>query len=878
MTNRAQRRMASRQGTWAGVEFWYNRAHDESTAQTATRVAQGIEGQRQDLLGIIPTFFADMSGGMVRRAGLHSSSNDLNQVWYNEGLQTHVPFQLTQGYKVVTQATLLSGDYSGYRAANKRVRGVMFGGRMVFAIGSQILTDTSASDPALTVPGTSDGITDTITAMWTGMVGTTPALFVSTDGTTDDTQYTTDPFASTISWTKFVTQSNAADQTNAAQYFPLLGGGYHVMVGRFGNSPSSGLGVWAVSKDATLPASPKPVVYTATKNVEDPNGTTYTTSAMAPSFYYGEQYGSVGWTNLANITASDNSRARSPGAAAGDNVVISLYTHGWPTVAQGIGDSDLITGIQHSVEFLVGSDVHTSLSYVRPSIQLGATAVGVSFGDTFGVSTSDQTNTYGSTTNRLGANLTGADVKQLVLRDLFGLIWDGSGINIYADVDYVSLTLTYKPLGTQVFLKSGGYTCGPLPGRPNTLVYIEPETDDETGVTKTRRPVFINLEYDSVGNRVTASLEYPDVGLSNIEDASSYLGGVAFTGDKSSGLGKQLKTVDSNGRVAGYNFPGFHGSHTVGIATMFDEGPSLLLDVADEDGSQAQWWRLVDTKFHASYPLQSKSNTIASLPLAWAERTLHKAQNRVYRFFPVSTTNLACAYSFVPRNPSTDVLNTNTTEVKQDGPLYLITPEFEIGQVENESTLMLIRHEGDLISATSGAYGTVKYDAELSTDSTTIDSTFASPDVTTGALNTPFQEYQVPSSGKPFRTVQFRITMDNARSSSVKTANALPWYVETKSSRPHLSLFRVYIDWDNTRMQTDDWLSFVARLKAASATQSINDLELGGVGVPAALVGWSGEWLAEDIEQPFNHQAPDSKGQPAVPWLLFQEVRGQISA
>lgn len=907
--------LESRLATWAGVDFYQLGFRDEASQQTASRVAQGIEGQRIDLVGVNADSWTDFSGGMVRRAGLHPRT-DLNQVYYNQGLRTDVPYQLTLPYLLTTQATLTAVDHSGFRAANKRVHSVIFGSRFVACIGTQLFKDTSTTDPTLIVPATADGITDLVTALWVGMVGTSPAVFKGCDGTTDDIRYTTDPFADTVTWTEFVTLSNAADHVSAGQYFPGLGGGNHVMVARIGNDPTSANGLWYVSKDASLPATAQPVVYKDTKDVEGTNATVTVGpispgssgpgrrgDTAVPSVTYSGKSSYAYWTPWANtanaLTQNDtNVTATTIMQAVTDDNAVDVYS------ASGIVSDELVLSdfdfsampvAAIGVGYLYENDAFESnagdnICYYSVQLYANGSPIGVNLatGAELAASDTDTYTPFGGAAIRWGIDgLTGATMRrgmgvgvQFVSFEQAARTTAGSDDQSgQANFDHGRLSITYRMPGTQVKLASGGYTPGPWLSRPNTLVYIEPESDDETGITKARRLCFINLEYDADGDRVVASLEYPDTGLSYVEAIWPGLGGWFVSGDKSSGLGKQIKHVNAQGVVSQYNFSGFHGVTAqsvpipVGIVNGFDEGVSSLIEVANEDGTETQWWRLLDGAYHACTPLQSKSNAIASLPLAWAESVLHRPQNRVYRFFPVSTTHLAAARTFVPRNPLNDVMSNNLTEPKQDGPLYLITPEFELVNFENENALMVVRHGGSQISAVGGSYGTVQYDFEMRTDSTAIDLTFASPDVTTGALDAAFEEYKVPGSGEPFRTMQLKVTLDNDGSggASVKTPNGLPFETETVSKRPHLSMLRVFVDVPSTWRSNTDWLAFVNRLTTASAVQPANELDINGMAITAVLDSWDTEWKPEDVARAPREPA---KGKP--PWLLFRQVRGSI--
>ena len=855
---------------------------DSASPSTAQRIAQGFEGQRIDLMGIIPVKFAGFNGGFVRGSYIHDWRTELNKVAENTGVQTHLDRVAALGWEVVSQAALTAVDHSGFRAANKRVHAAMYNSRFVAAVGAQLFTDTSTSNPALTVPSTADGLSDLITAMGVGQIGSTRALAVA-GGTTDDIQYATNPFAADLSaaWTKMVTLSDTP-YINWLQYLNI-GPGIWVVNGR--PSTALGAGVYHFKNDATLPATLSPVVLSDTKDQSNTANATQTTAAVPGTEAISLPISGIGspkWVNPTNALVDDGSLATSTSvtgpALSADTEMLWIsgfdFKSLFPTSGRDI--VGLTASIQRSEDnaddnvidryIVLGTNARfTGYNSTSNSDEYDMTFVGANKADTASEwPTTEAAASYGGTADKWGAEL-----DALIQRDDFsiGIAVDTAG-NSIAEVDYVTLAVSYRLKGTMPIPGLGGFTCGPLPSRPNVIPSVEPESDDLTGVTVRRLLKFYTFSWDAASDRAIVDITYPATGLPNVEDIIPFQGGVLAVGKASSGIGKQVKHVDSQGEVRNYNFPGFHGAESVGIVNGFDLGNSALLDVADEDGGNAQWWLFNDAKYHGSYPQQSSSSAIASLPLAWAERTLHTAQNRIYRFYPVSTTNLAAARSFVPDNIFDDPMVTNLLEPKVTS-AYVRTPKFEIGPTENEQSILLIRHLGDQISATGGSWGTVKYEYEVATDTATIDTAFATPPVSTGSLNAPFEEYQVPLSGVSARIVMAKMTLTNAGSSSVKTPNGVPWYTEFKSKPPLRSLWKVPIDAAATAASYTSWTNFVRLLKAKSAESLTQTLQLDSApGVPAELIGWDGSFEVPGIGQP----VVIARGKD--PYVLFLESRG----
>ena len=875
---------------WGDVPFWANRVLDTSTPQTAQRIAQGVEGSRADIVGVVPVKFADFSGGLVRASAPRRWDRDLNMVYYNQGIQTHVPGVACLGWLVTTQATLTAVDHSGFRAANKRAHGAMFNNRFYTFLGTQLLKDTSTSDHALTVPATADNVTELVTAAAVITANSTRYLTYA-GSTTDDIQGTTDPSADTVSMTKIVTLTGTP-YINAIVSMPHLGPGVNIIFGQI--TDAGGPGVWFFKESASLPASVSPVVLSDTKDQSNTTNVTETTGATSPHSAYAvglsgtSAVAAEDWVNPTNILLSDDAYAtiNTGGAFTLSDLLIALFDFrslvpptcdilGVTATIERKENDAAVNAVDEIVALVNGLQTTTAVS-TPPSFEGALTYLTANKAISTEWPTTEASATYGSSTDLWGATgLDAATIRDPGLGLALAIDITDSG-SPDASVDHMTLNIAFRRKGTMPKPVLGGYGFA-LPNNPSRVVCVEPVSADTTGVTVRRRLVIYDFEWDATGERPVVTVSYPNTGLSYVEDICPFQDGVLVAGDTSAGLGKQVKHVDSRGDVRNYNFPGFHGSAAVGVVSMFDLGGVALVDVAKEDGTESQWWVLEEGRWHPSWPLQSKSNAISSLPIAWAERTLGTFQNRIYRFFPVSTTNLAAARSFVPRNIKDDPMVTNTSEKKHDGPLYLITPEFEIGPTESENNINLIRHLGRQISAVGGTYGTVTYDVEVSTDSADIDNTFAAPDITTGALDERFEEYKVPSSGKLGRTFQFRMTLDNDGSGgagSTKTPNGLPWYVELSTKRPSLSEWKVFVNATKLWQTGAHWGDLVSRLKTESAEKPVQQFVWSTIDAPAELVGWGGTFAVVKKGSVTRTVSPRTE----EPYLIFSEKRGQTSA
>ena len=428
---------------------------------------------------------------------------------------------------------------------------------------------------------------------------------------------------------------------------------------------------------------------------------------------------------------------------------------------------------------------------------------------------------------------------------------------IYQLADNVALntdpTKMTAAAGSANFIPTGGYFAGRDQLDDLVFYVVAPvQSNEEDTVVQPR-----GLYKCTLTVTPDVAVERLSLQMAHVEAAIPHLGGVLVAGGSSPGPAKLLKHIDATGQIDNWNFPGLHGSTPVGIVNMFSHGDTAILEVAADDGSNAQWWYYINGAYHGSTVLDTAP---AALPLAWAGQPAWDThQNRVFRIYPVST-NIAAGRAFLPPDLFADPFFANTSELKQDGPLFLRTPKLELmGPFESDNVITRIRHGGDQISAVAGSYGTVQYELELATDSADIDATFATPAVSTGALDSRFEEYNVAAAGQPYRLAMVKLTLDNDGTSndSTKTPNGVPFVIAGSTARAHVSRYTFEI-WSPEALAAIDrtyghWSNFLAVLKAAAATQSVQRLLFSRLDVPASLgLPTGGAWMMPGQEEPLS--------------------------
>src|SRR3990167_7960964 len=849
-------------------------------------VSSGPEGQRSDQRGYVTAKIADFSGGLFKRRG--DWRRDLNRQEYNEGLQTHVPGECALPYVLTTQSSLISVDASGYAAANLRVHGWQFNGgqsalRFGVGIDKYILAATSDSNPALrdVTPGGA-ALTNSITAVRPIRLNSADYLAFATNGQTNDIFGVTDITANPLTKTELVTYGDSNDLIWGMEYLNTAGLDHVPFWGRYGDVTSI---FYAKSTDSIPITTLKRVVLAETKDIDNTSNSTENTGAKSPggasagAFLDAVQLGTV-WTNPTNALTSNDSRAT---VTVGTNTSALLAVH---TFGFNVPSSAKILGVLVEIEkseaaatdnmadeavvLINGIDTiydSTSSLYVTST-----TAISDNKADTsteWPITGSEAYTSYGGSADLWGATLTPA----IVNSSGFGaaIAADGDNAGAIAQVDHIRMTVYYRLPGTPVTITEGGFMVGKLPGALTTVAAVRPVTDDASARNVPRFLEFDTFSYDSEGDRPVVSSTYPNTGLVTVTFAVPFAGGVAVCGDTSNNLAKKVLHVDAAGTVRDLGFLKHDGyASAVGVVNMFAAGSVLICEVANEDGTNAQWWYWVNGTWHASTPLQSKSAAIATVPLPWAEAAIDTHQQYRYRLYPVSTTGLSVARMFQPRNIFESAL-VNTTILKQNGPLFLRMQRLDFGPEENNKAFYSIRYLSREISATGGSYGTCQMEMDTGGDTA-----FSSAEINTGALDEAFEEYLVPSSGVPYRDAIPRITLNNA-ASSAKTPLGGPWLITMVQKFVIEREWDVYVDYEGVKSRYSHWTNLTSTLEdkvttdAEANAQVIRRFKWGVVDVPAT-------W-----ENQIAHIRPPPLGSPItelsqVPMLTFREVKGKVTA
>ena len=350
--------------------------------------------------------------------------------------------------------------------------------------------------------------------------------------------------------------------------------------------------------------------------------------------------------------------------------------------------------------------------------------------------------------------------------------------------------------------------------------------------------------------------------MANIRHAIAHAGGWAFCDSK------LVKVMDSSDNVTDLRLPTSYNGKAIQAIKLESHGRFLGCWVCYDDYTDLQLWEYFNAAWHAYSPVLSKVPiTLALQPLFWGASEVGSNQRRSYCLYP-ATTNTAACRNFVPVNLLDDPLQSNTTEVKQDGTLALRTPDLVLGGgPEANKVFHSVQYTGRQISAVGGTYGTLRI--ELETGGVTA---FTSPAVDTGAnvLDSAFELYNVPSSGVAFKTVMIRVTLNNAGSSSAKTANGLPFVITMSVVHPLLRLWDVFVDRSRLAQKEGDWTTFLARFITLSNTKAAQRLKIGKLDVPAVVYGFDAQLIPKTLGVP-----PDVWGDEA-PVLTFLEKPGVV--
>ena len=786
--------------------------------QIVSGIRTGPEVTREGREGVFTFAIDDLSGGFSPVSGIASAARDKNLVYSNEGLMHHLPKLLCLPYASTAQTAVVALDISGARAANKRVHSAMYQGRFYAIIDTQLFKDTSTSNPALVTPATADGIADKCTAMAIGKIAGVQVL-AEAGAATDDIQYTTDPANATVPWTKMVTLSDTP-YINYLAYLNI-GPGVWVFTGR--PSTALGTGVWHFKQDATLPATPQPVVLTATKDI--PGTLASTTHAAVDLTFIGQE---------STSGAPWDSSAGTQTVAASADVDTGYVWFGAGDFA-AVPRGNQIIGIQLVIAATVEN---ASLNVVYKDMICkagGGTSISFAPG---GLLDTSGTDSAGGTAITGGLNITGADLDEFAVGVSF-IGRNASGSTAYdLSITDVDATITSRPFGTMPVPTLGGSAIPPLRWSPARIANLEREADELTAVTLNQRLRYDDYEWDSDSDRATVTWVYPPTNMAHIEDIEDFQGGVACAGAPSSGVGQSMILMDSQNIARDLGFPGVNGATAVRITSMFSRKTALFYWVQNSDSTDAQLWMYANGKHFAFGALFSKTlgAAMTTAPLAWAEKTMGLTQNQIYNFYP-SSTNVAAVRQFVPFDPFSDPFLTNTSEVKQDGPLAIQTLELDVLPPEANKAVMAINCQSRRIDNDT-TYGSARIYVDTGGDHT-----FAAAEIdqTFDAAAETFTDRNLATSNDPgvaYRTMITRIAL-NHQTGTAETPNPLPFLFLIAASWPLLERWMVVMAKEG---QMSDFITMMKRLKTLTDTKVAQRFTGGGYNDPAIIEDFKVEY------------------------------------
>lgn len=841
---------------------------------------------------VVPHTKADASGGFLPQKQYAPEEVAGNRTFKNEGWQVHIPGTALKGYATTTATSVVSGDFSGSRAANLKVHHLQWpttsGLRNVFGFASFIIKDTSTTDPTPIVPVTADNVADNIMAMWLGKIPDgSLALFIGTDGDTDDVKYTTNPLADSITWVSAVTYPHSGDHVWAGVYLPQFR--KHVIWAVI--NQVAGLYAW---KDTdTLPmtvSTLEPVVFT--QDADLPGSiASVTTSEIAPTEFGQEGQGANNppgtfggnldpgvWENLSNAASDDgtNYATYAMGTEDTDSVGSSGSWSGLTNYflsggyAAGIPRAARILGIAATIN-VKHTDSNSAFDVTFADAVLRVRGAGVGSGRSTGqdIGTTDEDVALGGSGDPWGAELTGADLDYLEVGQRFAILAeaDNNGDNNGSiDLDQAAaLVFTYQMPGVQVKPPQGGFGKGsPLLSFPNIVPIVEPVTDDATAINVPRRLAYYTFSADP--NRLYCDVSYPFTGLRYVGVMSDHLGGLGVGGGANATTWDQAVLVgpDPSARdVENLELPATYGeADTVRLYSLFERDASSTLfgGIHHGDAANAQLW--VNTgvgRWNAYGVLHSKGVTAiatAPIPFAMTNPTTH-----AYRFYPNSTTSLHVQYEFVDNDPQADNRLVNSTQNRHTGALRLQWAHLDMGRGDLLKTLVSMEvNSFEVDDGTS--FGAVSIEVDVGEDLT-----MATPDVdqTFDAAAEVYTRRDVTSAGIQFDTAI--IAAESGTTTGAKTPQILPftlYYASQPEGMREIELRGV------KPTGADDPQSLLRRLEILRRAKSDNQLygaalidEDATEGVPVMLTSMS---MNEKVRQ------SDDRINPIT--LTFRETQG----
>ena len=779
--------MVAAEVSWGTVTFKGERIAHLPTNQQVDRIGIGQEIDRVSQQGVAKAKVSDLSAGIMPRVGVGSWLRDLNIAVYNQGVQCRIPGMAILPFAVTNQTSLTSdANISTYVAANKRRNDVMSslgsstGPRFYTTDGGKIvLRNTSVSNPVIVVAHT---FTNNITWMGEMVVNSALALVVCTDGATDDISYTTDPTATPVVWTAYIAMS-AGDYVGLAGYFPYLGKPCNAWVGRIGGIDA----VWHTLASTAAVATPLIAVERETAHVANSNATQVNTGNKFPA--NGSQNTSVGsatlrWANPANINSDNDSYTTFNADAAASSSTPYL-------IASGFG-FNVPTGSQiDSVEVTV--DVFESNAddniFFYDGVTLGVGGLKVVLAGTvtsieYSLAATEIGTSEADTAVFVIAPWEASDINDGGFGFAFRLGVDGAGATANVNWDSVKANVYYKPAGQTVAFPLGIHSIGVSPFTVGRLGFLAPSVSEQATILKNRELIFLDFQWDSDGDRLVFDVTKANAGMAYVHHAVWFQGGNLLCGGGTSGPGRFLKHIDSNGALRDFAYPGVHGTTEMRINTLYAQGSWAILDTVSTDFTERQWVFWNNGKYHHDTLLQSLSTLdVTTQPLPSAVALIDTFQNRIYSIFP-NSTDTGVARQYIPADLGQDPRLVSTSEVKtmaqvsgaEDTPVYVRLAELDMGPEEANKAIVVVAYQGRRISAQAGTYGQVVF--HMVDDADTV---FTAPEIsnTFGAgIGAAAGTYNVPSAGQAYDTALIRIGLNHEAATS-KSPDGLPFLITT---------------------------------------------------------------------------------------------------
>jgi len=320
----------------------------------------------------------------------------------------------------------------------------------------------------------------------------------------------------------------------------------------------------------------------------------------------------------------------------------------------------------------------------------------------------------------------------------------------------------------------------------------------------------------------------PNTGLPYVHHAQPYLGGYIVTGGNAIGVGTHVKVVSSSGDVIPFDFPLYHGGSEQRVNSIMVQSLWAIHDVIPTASTNRQWWMMNDqARYFPDTILQSLSeneagtglSTIAATPIAWSTQPIYGPLNMIYSVFP-NGSDTAWARQFCPPDLSSNPLITNASEVKsmrfnasgvENTAIYIETPDLDYGPPDANKSLLTLRYNDRLVSATGSTYGTVA--SLVSVDN----STYATASNT---FDTGFERHRLATAGTAFRSLSFQFHLAH-EAGTAKTPNALPWVFEADVQMPYLRRWVALVKPDSIKPNLINFMAAVASLHDTRTTQTL---------------------------------------------------------